>query len=1432
MSAWRSPLLYLGIAIILVVAAALVAPHVIDWNRYRPQLEAWGERLTGRRVEVRGDVRVTLFPWPTVTLHDVSVANPPGSRQPDLLQAEEIEARLSLAALFAGRLEVERVRFRRPVIALERLADGTGTWHLAPHARVHLPFAPDRIAIAGIRIEDGTIMLIDGRRGGEARFTELNALISAPRLIGPWRLKATARLQDVPVEIAVTTGTIRTGQPVRLSARLSPREGGGYMYAFDGALRDPEPGRLRGRLKIHPVPPKGKADLAEGLSLYAFSADVAATFDEIELKNIEAAPLSAAHSANTVKGEARILLGSLIEVEAALKAGRLDLDWMLGTDARRLLGAQGLVDAAALVATLPPELVLRLDATASTLAFGGERLHNTRLVLEATSELLAIDSLATALPGGADLTFSGRLLPGQAIDERTPERTVAQPSPLPQLMGRMELKTADLRRLLTWAVPAHAGAIARLWRGSRGRLVLDAKVDATPERLRLFEGTWRLDDAQGELSLLMAPARLDLTVRADALDIDRYVPQSHGEENGKTNPAQSLLELVAAAMTHGEVRLDIIADRMRLWGLPMRGVRVDMQVTPEEARIARFDVADLAGVVVTASGGLTFPEDTVEGRLKARIKGPDVTPLWRLLAGLEEERTAPAASALQTGARMKDTALARLQTLGNIDVQLDLVARGVDQGARLSLNIDGHAGPVRMAAKGTLTGRISRWRKGRIDLTARLESPRSLPLLVLLHATPAALPVRDLPTGRNDLPASLVLAATGTPAEGVKTDLRLEIAGLEAAFLGTLQNRDEETGTTARGRLALRTARLPQVLALIGLGRHPAVPATFWAESDLRRGGRTWRLENLKGRIGETDLGGTLTLTAPEAGAIAALEGEAARWRLTGRLSAAHVHLPALLAVALTRRSGSGPAVFRPAALSLPAAELDLTAEAATLLPGLALRPARLAVTAARTGQTPRLSLNVTAGRKGTEKDGTGDHVALDLTFTSARTGLHLQGELTGGLNLARQLRRTDGMPLLESRAEGRLAFSATGRGPAAMVSGLTGSGRIALTPGRFPRLNVAGFLKAAMAAEEADALDDLLRKTLPSAALPFPGGEGEMRMEAGVLTVSLLTWQQGDLKFTLRPTADLAAERLDIALKVIPHRNRQGEIPPPPAFTLAFAGPPGALELVPDMAELRDWVSVTALARSMARLERIERERRRILEEESAFERRQVMFERWRAWAEERARREAERRARRDRLIHARERQMRDLLIRLRLQLKREEATRRAEERRRRALERQRQIDEQRRLERQRQREQGHRRQQQHGAPPGPHPEARRPSPPRKRAMPPATSTGENEIRDILRALKDTQPPPESRTSPSASRPSAAVAPGSPPPKPQARPEHPTGSRLNAATRRAPATHKASEAQTGPQKPARGPIRIAPLPPDAPPPRAPRRITNFGSAH
>ncbi|MEM7635647.1 MAG: AsmA family protein, partial [Pseudomonadota bacterium] len=162
----RSPLLILGILIILVTGALGVGPLLVNWNSYKTDFQRQASLLIGRQVTIDGPVTVRLFPWPRLTAANVRVANPPGSMLADMIQIEKVDAEIAAAPLLSGQFSLSKLTLVRPVASFERLAAGGVSWNFKPtHSIVGLPGA-EQVAVSGIDIVDGRIFFGDGRRGG------------------------------------------------------------------------------------------------------------------------------------------------------------------------------------------------------------------------------------------------------------------------------------------------------------------------------------------------------------------------------------------------------------------------------------------------------------------------------------------------------------------------------------------------------------------------------------------------------------------------------------------------------------------------------------------------------------------------------------------------------------------------------------------------------------------------------------------------------------------------------------------------------------------------------------------------------------------------------------------------------------------------------------------------------------------------------------------------------------------------------------------------------------------------------------------------------------------------------------------------------------------------------------------------------------------
>ncbi|MBI3672244.1 MAG: AsmA family protein, partial [Rhizobiales bacterium] len=165
MKLWKSPVLYIGILLLAAVIGALAAPVVVDWNSYRPRLEAYGEELTGRKVTINGALAVRLFPWPSLTADDVRIANPPELGSGEFARADRVQVLLQLAGLFSGTIQVESITVDQPVVALMRPATGKGNWVLHPSATVGGNDLLRRVKLDQITLTGAEVSFADARGG-------------------------------------------------------------------------------------------------------------------------------------------------------------------------------------------------------------------------------------------------------------------------------------------------------------------------------------------------------------------------------------------------------------------------------------------------------------------------------------------------------------------------------------------------------------------------------------------------------------------------------------------------------------------------------------------------------------------------------------------------------------------------------------------------------------------------------------------------------------------------------------------------------------------------------------------------------------------------------------------------------------------------------------------------------------------------------------------------------------------------------------------------------------------------------------------------------------------------------------------------------------------------------------------------------------------
>lgn len=116
--------LVLAIIPILVFLAFAAAVNLIDFNQYKPQIEAEVKQLTGRDFKIDGSVEVSVLPF-IFNVSNLYLKNPPDFSAENLLSIKELRLELSLSDLLIHReLSIISLELIEPKVHLVKTEQG------------------------------------------------------------------------------------------------------------------------------------------------------------------------------------------------------------------------------------------------------------------------------------------------------------------------------------------------------------------------------------------------------------------------------------------------------------------------------------------------------------------------------------------------------------------------------------------------------------------------------------------------------------------------------------------------------------------------------------------------------------------------------------------------------------------------------------------------------------------------------------------------------------------------------------------------------------------------------------------------------------------------------------------------------------------------------------------------------------------------------------------------------------------------------------------------------------------------------------------------------------------------------------------------------------------------------------------------------------
>ncbi len=114
------------LALILVLIGWLIV--CFDWNLFKGYVERRVTTATGREFHIDGDLGVRLSMNPLITIDRPRLANTAGAKEPTMAAAQRLQFRVALWPWLRGQTILPEVHLVKPVVLLEKHADGTDNW--------------------------------------------------------------------------------------------------------------------------------------------------------------------------------------------------------------------------------------------------------------------------------------------------------------------------------------------------------------------------------------------------------------------------------------------------------------------------------------------------------------------------------------------------------------------------------------------------------------------------------------------------------------------------------------------------------------------------------------------------------------------------------------------------------------------------------------------------------------------------------------------------------------------------------------------------------------------------------------------------------------------------------------------------------------------------------------------------------------------------------------------------------------------------------------------------------------------------------------------------------------------------------------------------------------------------------------------------------
>jgi len=713
----KKTLLFIGSFLFLLIIAVLVGPSFIDWNKYKPLIIEEARKATGYNVDVTGDLSLAILPSPRLKIEGLIVEAPKKVKFENLLTMKSAEVGIQLMPLLKKEIAVDFVKLIDPVITVEILKDGKGSWitkkmEMLSDVKViageegakvidktvnqAASNALDSIALNSVMIENGSLTFIDHKKDKTHSIQAINTTLKASTLNGPFAIDGGLTYNDIAMRLDVKMDSFDPRKDsIGINAEfMIPEAEAGFSY--NGIVGIKAPFDVQGQVKASVQKPAQIAAQLGGSVPAALNQKIeiegvlTAGQDKIEFNDLIAfvgdaraqgkVALSNFKEKNPVRLNANLKFNQVIDLNKVSAISSDNVSGQKNVAANdTTTNNKGFIPSSL---TLPMAIDAVIAFDTPGIDFDGKSFKGVFVSLDKKGAKSVVTFKALGIPGQGKTEGKVNLAyASSSVSSSTGAVTYADPTASFAIDGYV----GQFDNAVKAFVPKIDNKTAQLFKAVRW----DLKGVLSPKSISLKDSVLKLDDSVIGLGGRYTPSlaggrdQVAIDISATELDLDKLSGgsktvsgaeqvQSTGSSKAGGNANDALKPLKEFNLPVDAV-FDISIQKLQANGVTINGVRLTCESVGNKLTLKNASVNDYLGAAMSANGVIGNRSDLSGLDLTLGLKTQDIQSFAKAIK-VDASKLPETLKAVDASATVKG-AIDSLSTSANIKAmngQLDI----------------------------------------------------------------------------------------------------------------------------------------------------------------------------------------------------------------------------------------------------------------------------------------------------------------------------------------------------------------------------------------------------------------------------------------------------------------------------------------------------------------------------------------------------------------------------------------------------------------------------------------------------------------------------------------------------------------------------------------------------------------------------------------